>query len=246
MRKVQRPVKNKGASDLSEYYKRYDDIYRQSSEPVFVSIYQSKGLVQQKFTEFVKLNLVPVEGRLIDIGCGEGSNSIYFASQGYEVLGIDSSETAIDLAKKKMADTTFPIEFKVEDILKFNETDVQFDICTDIGCMHMLVLAAHRREYLRVVRNLLSKDGVLLLFETATKKDVHVHNENDYLLSNLEFRNEHMLQNGKTIAYSGCGGLAISLNQYIDELQVSGFEVVHSELLTVESKKFAAMVAKPK
>ena len=38
--------------------------------------------------------------KVIDIGCGEGFYSIYLASKGFDVLGIDISENAIKYAKE--------------------------------------------------------------------------------------------------------------------------------------------------
>jgi len=39
-------------------------------------------------------------GRLLDLGCGRGELTYYFAKQGFEVTAIDYSESAIQLAKK--------------------------------------------------------------------------------------------------------------------------------------------------
>lgn len=38
--------------------------------------------------------------RVLDIGCGRGTISLYVASKGNEVLGIDISEEAIDAAQR--------------------------------------------------------------------------------------------------------------------------------------------------
>ena len=38
--------------------------------------------------------------KTIDLGCGTGNYSIYLASLGFEVTGIDISTTAIEIAKK--------------------------------------------------------------------------------------------------------------------------------------------------
>jgi 2-polyprenyl-3-methyl-5-hydroxy-6-metoxy-1,4-benzoquinol methylase len=38
--------------------------------------------------------------RCIDLGCGAGNYSVYLASQGFEVTGVDLSPAAISLAQK--------------------------------------------------------------------------------------------------------------------------------------------------
>ncbi len=44
-------------------------------------------------------DLVP--GRALDLGCGEGGDSIWLAEQGWRVTGVDISATAIDRARKE-------------------------------------------------------------------------------------------------------------------------------------------------
>lgn len=38
--------------------------------------------------------------RILDLGCGAGNNSWFFAREGFDVTGIDASETAIKFARK--------------------------------------------------------------------------------------------------------------------------------------------------
>jgi SAM-dependent methyltransferase len=42
---------------------------------------------------------VPVEKRILDVGCGKGRHSIYLAEKGFDVVGIDVSEENISEAK---------------------------------------------------------------------------------------------------------------------------------------------------
>jgi 2-polyprenyl-3-methyl-5-hydroxy-6-metoxy-1,4-benzoquinol methylase len=38
-------------------------------------------------------------GRALDLGCGEGGDSLWLAGQGWDVTGVDISTTAIDRAR---------------------------------------------------------------------------------------------------------------------------------------------------
>ena len=44
--------------------------------------------------------LVPPGGRILDLGCGEGRDSVYFAFCGYEVTGLDVSAAGIEKAER--------------------------------------------------------------------------------------------------------------------------------------------------
>ncbi len=53
------------------------------------------------YRDFTNLlvDLLPISGRLLDVGCGDGLISYLFFRSGFEVVGLDTSETAIQLAK---------------------------------------------------------------------------------------------------------------------------------------------------
>lgn len=45
-------------------------------------------------------NLPNGEQKILDVGCGSGRDSVFFANQGFEVVAIDGSQNLIDLAKQ--------------------------------------------------------------------------------------------------------------------------------------------------
>ena len=52
--------------------------------------------VYQPFLE----NLADGQQKILDVGCGSGRDSVFFANKGFEVVAIDGSKSLIDLAKQ--------------------------------------------------------------------------------------------------------------------------------------------------
>lgn len=44
--------------------------------------------------------MLPPGARLLDLGCGEGRDSVFFATQGFEVVGVDASRAGIAKARR--------------------------------------------------------------------------------------------------------------------------------------------------
>jgi 2-polyprenyl-3-methyl-5-hydroxy-6-metoxy-1,4-benzoquinol methylase len=70
---------------------------------------------------FIK-SLVPC-GKVLDIACGEGRNSIFLASEGFEVTGIDISEAGLEKASSWMERENLRIDFRREDLEKYEITE---------------------------------------------------------------------------------------------------------------------------
>ncbi len=230
--------------NLKEYYKLYDKIYAISDSPEFVNMYKNRHLIREDFLQYCENNIIPASGSLLDLGCGEGGNAIYFHRLGYAATGVDASENAIRLAKKNAAEENSDAIFEVVDILNMNTDGREYTICIDVGCLHMLVLASHRKSYFNTVRNLMTKDSVFYLFQSATERDVTIDNEEEYVASSVSFEHRRILENGKVVRHSGCGGMPVSLAQYCTELENAGFETVTRKTVNTPVGLFASIVAK--
>ncbi|GGK31617.1 methyltransferase type 11 [Deinococcus malanensis] len=77
----------------------------------------------------------------LDIGCGLGRNTRWFAGQGYRAVGIDISPFAVTGARERSADSD--ATYMECDVLREGIPGGPYDVVYDSGCFHHL--APHRR-----------------------------------------------------------------------------------------------------
>ena len=93
--------------------------------------------------------------RVLDIGCGNGRNTHWFAAQGASVVGVDVSEKLLEHVSE-----TLPASATLRhlDILRDPLPERPFDLVYDSGCFHHV--PPHRRAtYLRRVLPLIRHGG---------------------------------------------------------------------------------------
>lgn len=70
--------------------------------------------------------------RVLDVGCGTGDDVRALASlvgPDGQVIGIDASETMINVARERSQASLLPVEFAVDDAAKLDFSDKTFDAC---------------------------------------------------------------------------------------------------------------------
>ncbi len=87
---------------------------------------------------------IPENASILDAGCGEGRNAIYFIQEGFEYKGIDSDESKIRLAQY-MSDniSTSKATFEVGDIRKL-DSDKTYDL---VICSRVLHFAESENDF---------------------------------------------------------------------------------------------------
>jgi cyclopropane fatty-acyl-phospholipid synthase-like methyltransferase len=118
------------------------------------------GITPPEVEEFVQ-NHPP--GRALDLGCGTGTNVIYLAQHGWQVIGVDFVEKAIRHAHHKAHQAGVKAEFYSDDVTRLNEIEGHFDLVLDIGCFHSLSAQA-KRVYVANLSRLLASHGTFLLY----------------------------------------------------------------------------------
>jgi SAM-dependent methyltransferase len=97
--------------------------------------------------------------RAIDLGCGAGTYAIYFAGRGFEMTGVDSSPTAIGIARKRAREKGVAVEFIVADLLgDMHEVTGTFDFAYDWELLHH-IYPKDRETYIQNVFHLLNPGG---------------------------------------------------------------------------------------
>ena len=74
--------------------------------------------------------------RVLEIGCGLGTDGAQFAKAGADYTGIDLTEAATELARKRFEVSGLPGEFRVADAENLDFADDSFDLVYSHGVLH--------------------------------------------------------------------------------------------------------------
>ncbi len=106
-------------------------------------------------------------GILLDLACGTGSLSFFFAEKGFEVIGVDASEDMLSLAQEKKvqgeADVIFLCQ-KMEELDLFGTIDCA--VCT-LDSLNHITDEENFKEALKKVA-LFMNDGGIFVFDVNT------------------------------------------------------------------------------
>ncbi|MDD4353059.1 MAG: class I SAM-dependent methyltransferase [Candidatus Nanoarchaeia archaeon] len=102
-------------------------------------------------------------GRILDIGCGAGRNSILFSKNGFDVYGFDFSKKAIDLAEILKIEEKCDAKFSVQSVLELKFENNFFDAIFDFGCFHHL-RKNQWNKYLKNILKVLKPKGYYLIY----------------------------------------------------------------------------------
>jgi len=134
---------------------------------IFEKVYEKPGIAvwtnkkpPEELIELVESGKIK-PCKVIDVGCGEGFYSIYLASKGFDVTGIDISEKAINYAKKNAKKEGFDIKFKVMDLNDLSGLKEKFDFVLEWAILHCVPFEK-RKNYVENISNLLNKGAKYL------------------------------------------------------------------------------------
>jgi SAM-dependent methyltransferase len=79
-------------------------------------------------------------GRVLEVGCGTGTNVLWLGRRGFDVLGLDISAEAVKIARQRAAEAGIACRFAVGDFLEYSlpEKEKGYLLVFDRGCFHSL------------------------------------------------------------------------------------------------------------
>ncbi len=134
----------------------------------------------------------PQEGQsLLDIGCGEGRDSLFFARNGFRVTGFDSSAEGIAKSRALAEEQGVPVEFFQADINEYR-LDAPYDVMVASGTLHYIPPIL-RREIISNYKQFTTPGGVHALTVPIEKPYLEPDPEADDL--------EHFWRSGEILTH---------------------------------------------
>jgi len=137
--------------------------------------------ISKQILEAVETGWFPAGGLVLDIGCGVGEVTHWFAERGFPALGIDFASAAIERARAQYEEIPGRLEYRTLDIVREALPDRPYSILLDRGCFHG-ISPADSDSYVRNVASVSAPGTPFLLFIRAFrgKLDLSHREEREY------------------------------------------------------------------
>lgn len=218
-------LKNNGNISVAECVKRILDFEVKEKDSFkrdmayWDSYYRKKAVEIQKPSEFAKVvlsNLQPGKS-LIDLGCGNGRDSVFFVENNLAVTGIDISEEAISqLNQMHLRNANFVCDDFVTSKVLYQ---IQYDYVYSRWTMHA-ISESQEEELLQNVCKALKPDG--LFFIEARSIHDELYGKGKRVGENAYIFDEHYRR-------------FMDKERFIDKMEKAGF-IIHS---AVEGRDFS-------
>lgn len=169
---------------------------------------------------------------ILDLACGSGTLAILLSLKGYEVEGLDLSETIIEIAQEKAKINHLTIPFHVADMTHFNLHKTYDCITCFFDSVNFLKTDSDLQNMLETVHNHLKPNG-LFIFDLFSKTMLEEYQDNTISEINPTYQmNWHTQKiDARTLKHT------IRIQEGDDSFEESYFEYYH-EIKSLNSEKF--------
>ena len=132
--------------------------------------------------QILKGRFLPTQ-KILDAGCGSGRNMYWFLQNDFNVAGIDSSPSAIELLKKQYPSITD--RFHIAPVEQMPFSDEEFDHVISSAVLHFAHSTFHFHQMFSEMVRVLKKRGMLFIRMTCDigleEKVIHVKDGTYYI-----------------------------------------------------------------
>ncbi|MFA6198589.1 MAG: class I SAM-dependent methyltransferase [Patescibacteria group bacterium] len=144
----------------------------QKAVQVYNKIAEDYASVFSKPSEYLDefLELVPTNGKILDVGCGNGVDCLYVKQKGFNVVGVDMSAKMLEIARSKAPG----IEYRQGDMrnLQFHENEFDGIIAS---CSLIHIPKQDVPKTLQRFTGFLKQDGAIYIqLQSGTSEEVFV------------------------------------------------------------------------
>lgn len=147
---------------IVSFYRKYTDHYDDiiASQAFFINSY--------KLYDKILLRLVNGRryGRILDLGCGTGAQTVTLAGFADEVVGVDIAEDLLNVARNRSRNLP-NVRYLVEDARKLSFPDESFDFVISYGDVLSHIWNGYEDALSEMVR--VAKPGTVVTFEVDNK-----------------------------------------------------------------------------
>jgi SAM-dependent methyltransferase len=205
------------------------EVYMLESKKVNEStIHHDTGKPQNIIVELVETG--EIKGKVLEIGCGFGENSLHIAGAGYPTLGIDPSKEAILIAKQKsevmLARRGICARFKQFVPQNLGLIKESFNVIIDNATFQTIPIE-ERETYTRSMVPLLEPGGSIKLIITSISGNLTVRSESDVIKAVEDnFPEDICVKNIREILYE-TGHNEVSVKGWL--CSISKGEIIHAK-----------------
>ncbi len=231
---------------MQSYYHVHELVYQQIKSKGFIGWGNAKSLAELGDVETNEYLIGKIEKYFsiargksaLDLGCGTGTTAFILARYGFSTMGVDISETALEIGRSLACQQNLEIQFVVGDALDLKFISQNFDFIYDSHLLHCIVFEEDRNKVFSKIRSALSANGIFIL-DTMVMPNTQI--DPTMMLDTLRFDNEYILWH-KTKPSSDRGIIEIDgqhwcaqrrlypVDKVLSEVIEAGFEVIEQQV----------------
>lgn len=212
---------------MKTHYVGHDDMYKKYKAGEEQEDWSTPKQIKEYLPVLEKSlapDYIPKSGKFLEMGCGAGTYSLWFAQRGYDVYGVDIAPTAIGWAKEKAKKQNLKVNFRVASVLDLTGfKDNFFDFVLDGHCFHCII-GQDRKVFLKSALRVIKPNG---FFRVATMCGEVT---NDEWLKQWDPQSRCMVVKDIARRYIGLA------DDVLDEIKEAGFQILHWEIFYRKDK----------